>query len=85
MTATPPVANSLDARGRGVLLLETLRGNEALGMPYLFDVALLSKDPVVAPDDVSSKPLAEMEASLLFQRRAAHCQTVLFSPSSTFS
>src|SRR5450631_1387358 len=43
---------------KGVLLLETLRGSEALGMPYLFDVALLSKDPVIAADDVIGKPLA---------------------------
>jgi type VI secretion system secreted protein VgrG len=43
---------------KGVLLLETLRGSEALGMPYLFDVALLSKEPAIAADDVIGKPLA---------------------------
>ena len=43
---------------KGMFLLETLRGSEALGMPYLFDVALLSKDAVIAADDVIGKPLA---------------------------
>jgi type VI secretion system secreted protein VgrG len=43
---------------KGVLLLETLRGSEALGMPYVYDLALLSKDPIIAPDDVIGKPLA---------------------------
>ena len=43
---------------KGVLLLETLRGREALGAPFVYDLALLSKDPVIAPDDVIGKPLA---------------------------
>jgi len=43
---------------KGVLLLETLRGREALGVPFVYDLALLSKDPVIAPDDVIGKPLA---------------------------
>jgi type VI secretion system secreted protein VgrG len=43
---------------KGALLLETLRGGEALGMPYVYDLALLSKDPVIAPDDVIGKTLA---------------------------
>jgi type VI secretion system secreted protein VgrG len=43
---------------KGVLVLETLRGSEALGVPYVYDLALLSKDPVIAPDDVIGKPLA---------------------------
>ncbi len=41
----------------GVLLLETLRGQEALGRPYRFELSLLSKDPNLDPDDVLGNPL----------------------------
>src|SRR6202142_3774591 len=43
---------------KGVLLLETLRGIEALGRPYKFDLSLLSKEPDLDPNDVLGKPLA---------------------------
>ncbi len=43
---------------RGVLLLETLRGHEALGRPYRFELGLLSKEPNLDPDDVLGQPLA---------------------------
>ena len=43
---------------KGVLLLETLLGTEALGRPYKFDLTLLSKEPDLDPDDVLGKPLA---------------------------
>ncbi len=43
---------------RGVLLLETLRGHEALGWPYRFELGLLSKEPNLDPDDVLGQPLA---------------------------
>jgi len=43
---------------QGVLLLEALKGQEALGRPYKFQLGLLSKDPSLAPDDVIGKPLA---------------------------
>jgi type VI secretion system secreted protein VgrG len=43
---------------KGVLLLETLRGQEALGRPYRFDLGLLSKDANLDPNDVLGKPLA---------------------------
>jgi type VI secretion system secreted protein VgrG len=41
-----------------VLLLETLRGHEALGRPYRFELTLLSSEPNLDPDDVLGKPLA---------------------------
>jgi type VI secretion system secreted protein VgrG len=43
---------------KGVLLLETLFGTEALGRPYKFDLSLLSKEPDLDPNDVLGKPLA---------------------------
>jgi type VI secretion system secreted protein VgrG len=43
---------------KGVLLLETLTGTEELGTPYVFQLGLLSKDPIIDPDDVLGKPLA---------------------------
>ena len=43
---------------KGVLLLETLQGNEALGRPYRFELGLLSKEPKLEPEDVLGKPLA---------------------------
>jgi len=43
---------------KGVLLLETLRGQEVLGRPYKFQLSLLSKEPSIDPDDVLGKPLA---------------------------
>ena len=43
---------------KGVLLLETLRGQEVLGRPYKFQLGFLSKEPGLAPDDVIGKPLA---------------------------
>ena len=43
---------------KGVLLLETLLGTEALGRPYKFDLSLLSKEPDLDPNDVLGKPLA---------------------------
>ncbi len=43
---------------KGVLLLETLRGHEALGRTYRFELGLLSKEPNLDPDDVLGKPLA---------------------------
>ena len=42
----------------GVLLLETLRGQEALGRPYGFELGLLSREPTLDPDDVLGKPMA---------------------------
>jgi type VI secretion system secreted protein VgrG len=42
----------------GVLLLETLRGQEALGRPYRFELGLLSKEPNLDPDDLLGQPLA---------------------------
>ena len=42
----------------GVLLLETLSGTEALGMPYVFELGLLSEEPSLDPDDVLGKPMA---------------------------
>ena len=43
---------------KGVLLLETLSGSEALGEPYAFQLGLLSRNPNIAPDEVLGKPLA---------------------------
>jgi len=43
---------------KGVLLLETLQGHEALGRPYKFQLGLLSQEPNLDPDDVLGKPLA---------------------------
>ncbi|HEY5285024.1 MAG TPA: type VI secretion system tip protein TssI/VgrG [Polyangia bacterium] len=43
---------------RGVLLLETLGGQEALGRPYVFELRLLSQQPNLDADDVLGKPLA---------------------------
>ena len=43
---------------KGVLLLETLHGTEALGQPYKFDLSLLSREPDLDPNDVLGKPLA---------------------------
>src|ERR1017187_215632 len=43
---------------KGVLLLETLKGQEELGRPYKFDLGLLSKEPDLDPADVLGKPLA---------------------------
>jgi type VI secretion system secreted protein VgrG len=42
----------------GVLLLETLSGTEELGLPYTFQLGLLSEDPNLDPNDVLGKPLA---------------------------
>ena len=43
---------------KGVLLLETLKGQEELGRPYKFELRLLSKEPDLDPADVLGKPLA---------------------------
>ncbi len=43
---------------KGVLLLETLKGQEELGRPYKFELGLLSKEPDLDPADVLGKPLA---------------------------
>ena len=43
---------------KGVLLLETLKGEEVLGRPCVFHLGLLSKEPSIDPDDVLGKPLA---------------------------
>lgn len=43
---------------KGVLLLETLQGDEALGRPYHFALGLLSKEPSLEPDEVLGKPMA---------------------------
>jgi type VI secretion system secreted protein VgrG len=43
---------------KGVLLLETLQGREALGAPYVFELGLLSQDANIDPDDVLGMPLA---------------------------
>jgi type VI secretion system secreted protein VgrG len=43
---------------RGVLLLETLSGAEELGVPYVFQLGLLSEDANIDPEDVLGKPLA---------------------------
>jgi type VI secretion system secreted protein VgrG len=43
---------------KGVLLLESLRGSEVLGQPYLFQLGLLSTEPTIDPDDVLGRPLA---------------------------
>ena len=43
---------------KGVLLLETLKGREALGLPYVFELGLLSEEPNLDPDDVLGRPLA---------------------------
>ena len=43
---------------KGVLLLETLHGQEALGRPYNFQLGLLSKDPAIEAKAVLGKPLA---------------------------
>ena len=43
---------------KGVLLLESLKGQEELGRPYRFELGLLSKEPSIEPDDVLGKPLA---------------------------
>jgi type VI secretion system secreted protein VgrG len=43
---------------KGVLLLETLTGQETLGRPYRFELGLLSKETDLDPDDVLGKPLA---------------------------
>jgi len=42
----------------GVLLLETLTGTETLGVPYVFELELLSANPSIEADDVLGKPLA---------------------------
>ena len=42
----------------GVLLLETLKGKEALGWPYKFELGLLSKEPDIDPNDLLGQPLA---------------------------
>ena len=43
---------------KGVLLLETFNGQEALGLPYKLQLGLLSKEPSLQPEDVIGKPLA---------------------------
>src|ERR1039458_5899106 len=43
---------------KGVLLLETLKGQEELGRTYKFELGLLSKEPDLDPTDVLGKPLA---------------------------
>ncbi len=43
---------------KGVLLLESLTGTEALGGPYEFDLVLLSKDPNLDADDALGRPMA---------------------------
>jgi type VI secretion system secreted protein VgrG len=43
---------------QGGLLLEALDGREALGVPYVFRLGLLSREPNLASDDVLGKPLA---------------------------
>jgi len=42
----------------GALLLESLTGREALGVPYLFSLVLLSEDPNIDADAVLGQPLA---------------------------
>jgi type VI secretion system secreted protein VgrG len=42
----------------GVLLLETLTGAETLGLPYVFELELLSANPSIEPDEVLGKPMA---------------------------
>ena len=42
---------------KSVLLLETFRGEEALGEPYLYDLTLLSEDPNIQTDKVLGQPL----------------------------
>jgi type VI secretion system secreted protein VgrG len=42
----------------GVLLLETLSGAETLGVPYVFELELLSENPSIEVDDVLGKPMA---------------------------
>jgi len=42
---------------KGVLLLETLIGTEALGAPYRFELGLLSTDPNLDPDQVLGQPM----------------------------
>jgi len=41
----------------GVLLLESLRGEEALGKPYRFEIGLLSHSPDLDPDAILGQPL----------------------------
>ncbi len=41
----------------GVLLLESLRGEEALGVPYRFELGLLSLSPDLDPDEILGRPL----------------------------
>jgi type VI secretion system secreted protein VgrG len=42
----------------GILLLETMSGMEELGVPYVFQLGLLSENPSIDPDEVLGKPLA---------------------------
>jgi type VI secretion system secreted protein VgrG len=43
---------------KGVLLLEKLVGNEMLGMPYTYELEVLSEDPAIEPDEVVGQPMA---------------------------
>ena len=43
---------------RGVLLLETLAGREVLGLPYAFELGLLSEDAHLDSEAVLGQPLA---------------------------
>jgi type VI secretion system secreted protein VgrG len=43
---------------KGVLLLETLEGREALGVPYVFQLGLLCRNSSIDPDEVLGQPLA---------------------------
>jgi uncharacterized protein involved in type VI secretion and phage assembly len=43
---------------KGVLLLETLSGSEALGMPYVFQLGLLSRNRSIDSGEMLGKPLA---------------------------
>ena len=42
----------------GALLLETLSGTEELGVPFEFELGLLSENPSIDPDEVLGKPLS---------------------------
>jgi len=42
----------------GMLLLETLQGEEKLGRPYRFDLTVLSDNPAIPAKDMLGQPLS---------------------------
>jgi type VI secretion system secreted protein VgrG len=68
---------------KGVLLLETLQGDEVLGRPYKLQLGLLSKEPNLAPEDVMGKPLAVGIQLATGEERFFHGMVTDFAKSGT--